>query len=103
MRWASFAILGMLLAGCASQPQSVAPAQPVAMIYTPATSTAAWLLTHLCWRGRRDWIYRVRVGRFLAALCGGFNEATTQYYSLTTDDWYSGFCGQFRGESRKSR
>ena len=94
MRWASFAILGMLLAGCASQPQSVAPAQPVAMVYTPATSTAlAFDPPVLAGTPRLD---LSREGRAPAAFAG-FNEATTQYYSLTTDDWYSDFAGNFGG------
>jgi hypothetical protein len=92
MRWASFAILGLLLSGCAleTEPATVVPTQQVTVTYTPATSTAlAFDPPVLAGTPRLD---LSRNGREPAAFAG-FNESTTEYYSLTTYDWYSDFAG----------
>ena len=90
MRWASFTILAMLLAGCASQPASVAPVQQMTRTYAPASGTAlAFDPPVLAGSPRLD---LTRDGRGPAAFAG-FTEESTQYYSLTTNDWYSDFNG----------
>src|SRR5215469_7811078 len=94
MRWVSFAILGLFLTGCAfeQEPESVAPPQQVTVSYTPANSTA---LTFdppvLAGTPRLD---LSREGRGPAAFAG-FNQSTTEYYSLTTFDGFSDFGGNF--------
>ena len=102
MRWVGFTILGMLLGGCASQPQaaSVAPEQqPVKRYYAPASGVAlAFDPPVLAGSPRLD---LSREGREPAAF-EGFSEASTQYYSLTVDDWYSDFNGGFGGGGRNS-
>jgi len=96
MRWVGFAILGMLLAGCASQPEpaTVVPVQQMTRQYEPASGVAlAFDPPVLAGSPRLD---LSRYGRGPAAF-EGFSEASTQYYSLTTDDWYSDFNGGFGG------
>ena len=105
MRWVgfSFPVVAMLLAGCASQPAAtqpaatgpsgVAPVQQV-RVYEAASSTAlAFDPPVLAGMPRLD---LSREGRGPAAFAG-FSEATTQYYSLTTNDYYSDFNGGFGG------
>jgi hypothetical protein len=104
MRWVGFSIpvVAMLLAGCASQPAAtqptaagVAPVQQV-RVYQPASSTAlAFDPPVLAGMPRLD---LSREGRGPAAF-EGFSEASTQYYSLTTNDWYSDFNRGFGGGS----
>jgi hypothetical protein len=82
----------MLLTGCAfeQEPETVAPPPQVTVSYAPANSTAlSFDPPVLAGSPRLD---LSRDGRGPAAFAG-FNESTTEYYSLTTYDWYSDFAG----------
>ena len=99
MRWRGFiAILAMALAGCASQPSGVAPVQQ-ARSYSPASAAAlAFDPPVLAGMPRLD---LSRDGRGPAAFAG-FEEGTTTYYFLQTDDWYSDFAGGWHGRGGNS-
>ena len=90
MRWLGFiVILTMALMGCASQPAGVAQGQQ-ARSYSPASAAAlAFDPPVLAGMPRMD---LSRDGRGPAAFAG-FEDGTTTYYSLQTDDWYSDFAG----------
>jgi starvation-inducible outer membrane lipoprotein len=94
MRWLGFImILAMALAGCASQPTAVAPARQDRS-YSPASAAAlAFDPPVLAGTPRLD---LSRDGRGPAAFAG-FNDATTTYYSLETNDWYSDYAGGWGG------
>ncbi|MGA2442234.1 MAG: hypothetical protein ABSH08_14875 [Tepidisphaeraceae bacterium] len=86
MRWVGFiVIVAMALVGCASQPSGVAPVQQ-GRSYSPASAAAlAFDPPVLAGMPRLD---LSRDGRGPAAFAG-FDDATTTYYSLQTNDWYS--------------
>jgi len=95
MRWVgrTLSILVISLAGCAMQPASVAPVQQV-RTYTDVTATAlAFDPPVLAGYPEVD---LSRDGRGPAAF-DGFQEGSTTYYYLRSDDWYSDFSGQGGG------
>ena len=90
MRWLGFiVILVMALVGCASQPAGVAPAQQ-ARSYSPASASAlAFDPPVLAGTPRLD---LSRDGRGPSAFAG-FDNGSTTYFFLETDDWYSDSAG----------
>jgi hypothetical protein len=90
MRWLGIiTIVAIGLAGCASQPSGVAPAQQ-ARSYSPASAAAlAFDPPVLAGTPRLD---LSRDGRGPAAFAG-FNDATTTYYFLESNDTWSDYAG----------
>jgi hypothetical protein len=87
MRWITPIILIAALAGCASQPASVAPSQQV-QTYQPSCSAAlAFDPPVISGMPRLD---LSRDGRGTAAFAG-FQQESTTYYFLQTDDYYSDY------------
>jgi hypothetical protein len=95
MRWLGFiSILAMALMGCASQQGGVAPVQQ-ARSYSPASAAAlAFDPPVLAGTPRLD---LSRDGRGAAAFAG-FDEGTTTYYSLQSNDSYSDYAGTWGGQ-----
>jgi len=90
MRCVGFIFLALALAGCASQPAAVAPEQqPHAYLAAPAATALAFDPPVLAGVPQLD---LSRDDRGTAAFFG-FQDATTTYYSLQSNDWYSGDIG----------
>ena len=87
MRWIAPVILIAALAGCSSQTANVAPSQQ-AQIYQPGCSAAlAFDPPVISGMPRLD---LSRDGRGTAAFAG-FQQESTTYYFLQTDDYYSDY------------
>jgi hypothetical protein len=86
-------LLAMALGGCASQAVSVAPVQH-SMVYAPANASAlAFDPPVLAGMERID---LSRDGRGPSAF-QGFDQGSTTYFYLRTDDLYSDFVGGWGG------
>jgi hypothetical protein len=89
MRWfgSTLSVLAITLAGCASQQASVAPVQQIPTYTEVDASALAFDPPVLAGTPRID---LSRDGRGTAAFAG-FDEGSTTYYYLRTDDLYSDF------------
>lgn len=90
MRRVGFIFLAMALAGCASQPTGVSSVQQ-SHEYDSAPSAPVLAFDPPAIAGMPE-LDLSRDDRGTAAFLG-FQDATTTYYSLTNDDWYSDFSG----------
>jgi hypothetical protein len=91
MRWIGLIIIILGLGGCAAQPVNVSPLQQ-ARAYAPANGPAlAFDPPILAGVDRLD---LSRDGRQAAAFAG-FDDETTTYYFLSSDNSYSDFSGGF--------
>jgi hypothetical protein len=90
MRWIAFTLLAAALAGCASQPAVVAPAQQ-AYSYDGLAPAAALAFDPPVLAGMPQ-LDLSRDDRGTAAFVG-FQDESTTYYFLRSDDWYSDFAG----------
>ena len=90
MRYVGLTFLALALAGCASQPASVLPVQQT-HVYDNAPTAAVLAFDPPALAGMPQ-LDLSRDDRGASAFLG-YEDATTTYYSLTTNDWYSDFTG----------
>jgi hypothetical protein len=84
--------LALALAGCASQSPSAQPVQPIQQSHGYDNAPAAVLAFDPPALAGSPQLDLSRDDRGTAAFLG-YEDATTTYYSLTTNDWYSDFTG----------
>ena len=93
----TIALLALSLAGCATQPPSVAPVQQV---HTYVDSYATALVFDPPVLAGIERLDLSRDGRGPSAF-EGFDQGTTTYYFLRSDDWYSDFAGSMGNERNR--
>jgi len=99
MRWIGLIIVILGLGGCASQPAQPAYVSPLQQPHAYESSNAPVLAFDPPVLAGVDRLDLSRDGRQASAF-GGFDDATTTYYFLRSDNWYSDFSGGFgRGSS----